>query len=150
MSWATPQDVLDRWVGGGAPTDDDLTQALIEDAEAVILSEFPRIQERIDGETLPLGTVVLVVVRMVSRTLRNPEGLSYWQMNTGPFGQGKNYGSSGTDLWMTPEEKSLLSPRRKGKAFSVDLAPDAGLTFVARIKERDLIAGELSGAEVEN
>jgi hypothetical protein len=145
MSWTTFQDVTDRWVGAGVPTDEDLVEALIADAEAVILSEYPRIQERIDAETLPLATVVLVVVRMVSRQLRNPEGLTYWQQTTGPFGQARNYGSNPQDVWLTPDEKKLLSPSQKGKAFSVDLAPDAGIIFVARIKERDLISGEVSG-----
>jgi hypothetical protein len=126
MSWVSPQDILDRWVGAGAPDDLDLVQALIEDAEAVVLAEYPRIQDRITADTLPLGTVVMVVSRMVMRVLRNPEGLSYWQMNTGPFGQGKNYGSNGgVDIWMTADENKLLAPKRKGKAFEIDLAPTA-------------------------
>jgi hypothetical protein len=145
MSWATFEDVTDRWIGPNAPADDDLVTALIADAESVILSEYPRIQERIDAETLPLSTVILVVVRMVSRQLRNPEGLTYWQQTTGPFGQARNFGSAPQDLWLTPEEKNLLSPRRKGKAFSVDLAPDAGLTYVERVTEADQISGEVSG-----
>jgi hypothetical protein len=145
MSWTTFQDVTDRWVGPGVPEDSDLVAALIVDAEAVILSEYPRIQERIDAETLPLSTVVMVVVRMVSRQLRNPEGLTYWQQTTGPFGQARNYGSNPQDVWLTPDEKKLLSPSKKGKAFSVNLAPDAGLTFVARLAEVDLISGETNG-----
>lgn len=126
MSWATPEDVQNRWVGSGAPIDTDLIQALITDAEAVILAEYPKIQDRIDAELISLGTVVMVVCRMVTRMLRNPEGLTYWQQNTGPFGQGKNYGSGNADIWMTADEVKLLAPKRKGKAFEVDLAPDAG------------------------
>lgn len=125
MSWATPQDIIDRWVGAGAPTDTDLVSALIADAEAVILAEYPKIQDRIDDDLLPVGTVVMVVSRMVSRMLRNPEGLTYWQQNTGPFGQGKNYGSGNQDIWMTADEVKLLAPKRKGKAFELDLAPNA-------------------------
>ena len=124
MTWATLSDVTDRWVGSGAPTDEALVTALISDAEAVILSEYPRIQERIDDETLPAGTVVMVVVRMVSRVLRNPEGLTYWQQTTGPFGQARNYGSATQDIWLSPEEKELLAPKSKGKAFEVNLAPN--------------------------
>lgn len=126
MSWATPQDVVDRWVGSGAPTDIDLVQALINDAEAVILVQYPKIQDRITAGTLPLATVVMVACRMAMRILRNPEGLSYLQMSTGPFGQGKNYGSNGgTDIWMTPEEIKMLAPNVKGKAFELNLAPYA-------------------------
>lgn len=125
MTWATFEDVTARWVGSGAPTDENLVTALIEDAEAVILAQFPAIQGRIDDETLPLGTVVLVVTRMVSRLLRNPEGLTYWQQTTGPFGQARNYGSAGQDIWLTSDELGLLAPKNKGKAFSVDLGTDA-------------------------
>lgn len=125
MTWAIPQDITDRWVGAGVPTDTDLMTALIADAEAVILAEYPAIQARIDATTLPLSTVKMVVVRMVSRIMRNPEGLSYWQQNTGPFGQGKNYGQGNADIWMSAEEVKLLAPKRKGKAFEVDLAPFA-------------------------
>lgn len=119
-NWTTYQDVIDRWVGSGAPTDADLVAALIQDAEAVISAEYPRIQERLDADELSADVVTLVTVRMVSRMLRNPEGLSYWQQTTGPFGQARNFGSSGTDLWLTEQEKALLAPKRRGKAFEVN------------------------------
>lgn len=124
MSWTSPQDVLDRWVGGSAPTDLDLVQALINDAEAVILSEYPKIQQRINENELAVSTVVLVVSRMVTRLLRNPEGLTYWQQQTGPFGQGRTYGEA-TDIWLSDNERSLLAPNKTGKAFSVNLGPNA-------------------------
>ena len=120
MSWATPQDIVDRWVGNDVPTDIDLMTALIADAESVILAEYPLIQTRIDDSELPLNTVIMVVVRMVSRLLRNPENLTYWQQQTGPFGQARNYGSGNGDIWLTDNELSLLAPKRRGKAFEVD------------------------------
>jgi len=125
MSWTSPQDILDRWVGGGEPTDLDLIQSLINDAETLIVAEYPRIQERIDDNALPLGNVQLVVSRMVSRILRNPENLSYWQQQTGPFGQARNFGEGNSDIWMTENEKKLLAPKRNGKAFETDQAPNA-------------------------
>lgn len=149
MAWATPQDVLDRWVGGGAPTDTDQISALIADAEAVVLAEFPKIQDRIDDNRLPEATVVMVVCRMVSRILRNPEGLTYWQQTTGPFGQARNYGSNGSDLWLTAEERKLLSPTLKGKAFSVNLAPNAGIAAIGRFSETDLIGLETGIEDIE-
>lgn len=123
MTWANFADVTDRWVGSDAPTDTDLVTALIADAETVILSVYPRIQERIDAETLSLDIVKLVVVRMVSRVLRNPENLTYWQQNTGPFGQGRSFGND-RDIWITTDEKNLLAPSTRGKAFSLNTAPD--------------------------
>ena len=130
MAWTTFDDVVDRWVGPGAPTDDGLVEALIGDAETIILAEFPRIQERIDDESLSLDVVKLVVIRMVSRLLRNPENLTYWQQNSGPFGQGRSFGVK--DIWLTPDEKMLLAPGNKGKAFSMSLAPDMGDPVVSR------------------
>lgn len=121
--WTSVEDVTSRWVGSGAPTDDTLVTALIDDAEAVILAAFPRIQERIDADTLNQSVVTMVTARMVSRILRNPEGLSYWQQNTGPFGQGRNFGSN-TDIWMSADERAMLAPTTRGKAFEVDTAPD--------------------------
>lgn len=120
MSWASPQDIIDRWVGNDVPTDIDLLTALIADAESVILGTYPGIQIRIDNDSLRLATVTMVVARMVTRLLRNPEGLTYWQQQTGPFGQARNYGSSGQDIWLSTEEISLLAPARAGKAYEVN------------------------------
>lgn len=123
--WATFGDVTNRWVGQNAPTDEDIVNALILDAEAVILSEYPAIQDRIDAETLNLDVVTMVVCRMVSRVLRNPENLTYWQQQTGPYGQSRNFGTEGSDIWLTEEEKEMLAPKKRGKAFEFDLAPNA-------------------------
>lgn len=120
MSWTTYQDVIDRWVGSGAPTDEDLVAAIILDAEAIILAEYPGIQGRIDANEISLDVIKLVTVRMVTRILRNPENLTYWQQTTGPFGQARNFGSANQDLWMSEQEKTLLSPKLRGKAFEVD------------------------------
>jgi hypothetical protein len=123
-NWTTFADVTTRWVGSGVPTDETLVDALIEDAEAVILSVYPGIQARIDATTLSEAVVTMVTVRMVSRLLRNPEGLTYWQQQTGPFGQGRNFGSN-VDIWITEDERTLLAPQVRGKAFSVNLGPNA-------------------------
>jgi len=121
--WTSPQDIRDRWVGSDAPSDDDLLTALILDAEAVIVSTFPRIQERIDDELLSESVVTMVTSRMVSRLIRNPENLSYWQQNTGPFGQGRTFGND-KDIWLTQDERLMLAPQNSGKAFSFNSAPD--------------------------
>lgn len=124
MSWTTYTDVSDRWVGGGSDiNNEELVTALIADAETVILAEYPRIQERIDAGTLSLDVVKMVVSRMVSRIIRNPESLTYWQQNTGPFGQGRSFNDK--DIWLTADEVRLLSPRVRGKAFEIDPAPNA-------------------------
>lgn len=120
MNWATPQDIIDRWVGTDVPTDTELIEALIADAEAVILAEFPKIQDRIDDEELSLAVVTLVISRMVTRLLRNPENLTFWQQQTGPFGQSRNFGAGNADIWLSDQELTLLSPKRRGKAYEVN------------------------------
>ena len=122
-TWTTFSDVTNRWVGTGAPTDQNLVEALLTDAETVIKAEFPRIQERVTAGTLTQATIKLVTVRMVTRVLRNPENVAYWQQNTGPFGQARNFGDK-VDIWLSEDERQLLTPTRRGKAFSVDIAPE--------------------------
>jgi hypothetical protein len=63
----------------------------------------------------------MVVSRMVSRVLRNPDNVSYWQQTTGPFGQARNFGENAVDIWLSGEEKQLLAPKRRGKSYEVDL-----------------------------
>lgn len=135
MTWATFEDVTARWIGSGAPTDEALVGALIADAEAVILSEYPAIQGRIDAGKLSEAVVRMVVCRMVMRLLRNPEGLTYWQQTTGPFGQGRSFDSK--DIFLTADEEEMLAPKKRGKAFEVDLAPQAVPGYmVARYDDR--------------
>ena len=79
--------------------------------------------------------------------------LTYWQQNTGPFGQGKNYGTGNQDIWMTADEVKMLAPKRKGKAFEVNLAPYAQLMGVRQLTEKELNDLELNGTteiEIEN
>jgi hypothetical protein len=122
-TWTTPQDVIDRWVGNDVPDDEDLVQALIDDAEIVILSAYPGIQNRIDSGALDQARVTLVTVRMVQRLLRNPEGLNAWQQVTGPFSQQRSFSDS--DIWMTSQEKLILAPANSGKAFEIDQGSSA-------------------------
>ena len=124
MAWATFADVVARWIGSDIPHhhDEATVNTLIADAEAIILSEYPGLQDRIDSSTVPVELVKFVVCQMVIRTLRNPENLTYWQQQTGPFGQGKNFSTDSLGIYMTDKEVGLLAPRRKGKAFEVDLA----------------------------
>lgn len=127
MAWATPDDITARWVGSNLPTDTDLMTALISDAEQIILAEYPGIQDRIDGGSLPVERVIFVVTQMVSRVLRNPEGLSSWQQTTGPFSQSRTFNAMDGSLgiYLQDNEVKLLAPNRGGKAFEIDLAPNA-------------------------
>ena len=127
MSWTSPSDVTSRWVGSNVPTDTDLLTALISDAEQIILAEYPGIQQRIDDDLIPVERVIFVVTQMVTRVLRNPEGLSSWQQATGPFSQSRTFssGEGSLGIYLSDSELKLLAPVRRGKAFEVDLAPNA-------------------------
>jgi hypothetical protein len=121
-NWTYPQDIQDRWIGEGFDDfDTELIEALILDAEIIIKSEYPLIQDRIDDNTLNIEVIKFVVARMVSRVLRNPEGLSYVQQQTGPFAQAKNYNGGNVDMWITEQEKDMLAPNQRGKAKSISM-----------------------------
>jgi hypothetical protein len=118
--WTSAQDITDRWVGSNFPEDTELLNALIDDAELIVLSEYPRIQDRITGGSLNENLIKLVVSRMVIRYMKNPDNLSYLQQNTGPFGQGQTFGTD-RDLFMTEKERQLLAPNKGGQARSISL-----------------------------
>lgn len=125
MSWTSPQDIRERWIGDDVPENDQLVRALIQDAEAIILSTYPNIQARVTAETLSASVITFVTARMVIRVLRNPDNATYSSQTTGPFTSAKNVGN--VDLWMTEDEQEMLSPITPGKAFSIDMAPYAGI-----------------------
>jgi hypothetical protein len=139
MTWANASDITGRWVGSGVPTDTALVDALISDAEQIILATYPGIQARIDDDLLPVERVIFVVSQMVTRTLRNPEGLTSWQQSTGPFSQSRSFNSSdgALGIYMTDNETKLLAPNMAGKAFEIDLAPNAAVPTLYVIAEEE-------------
>ena len=129
MSWTTPDDVLDSWIGDDAPDDANLVQRWIDRAERLIRREFPGIADRLEGGTeLDLAdTVVDVVAAMVTRVFRNPSGhrRGSGQETTGQF-SGSNTITFGGDnpgaLGLLDEERDALRPPdapRGGQAYSV-------------------------------
>ena len=50
MSWATPANVIDSWVGKNAPTDAAKVQVWIDRAERLIRRSLPDLQPRLDAE----------------------------------------------------------------------------------------------------
>ena len=118
--WTSAQDITDRWVGSNFPEDTEVLNALIDDAELIVLSVYPRIQDRITAGSLNENLIKLVVSRMVIRYIKNPENLTYLQQNTGPFGQGQTFGND-KDLFMTEKERQLLAPNKGGQARSISL-----------------------------
>lgn len=125
MSWATPQDVRDRWLGPGSiPVSDEQLETLIGDAEDTILRVFPDIQQRIDNNDLPLDRVVKVVCRMVIRHIRNPEGIRSTQEGAGPFQKSRTFGGDEPgSMYLTTQDFDELAPGGRGRAFTIDTTP---------------------------
>lgn len=129
-SWTAPTDVTGAWIGEGAPTDNPKIQTWIDKAEREIRYRVPDIQDRIDAEAAetPARTDLLetakdVVVAMVTRVFRNPEGIRQVNTTTGPFTDTKTYGGGlPGGMGLTDDEIAKLQSTRAG-AFSIDLIP---------------------------
>lgn len=136
-SWTEPTDVTDAWIGEGAPTDTTKIQKWIDKAEREIRYRVPDVQERIDAEAAetPVRTDLIdtakdVVVSMVTRVFRNPEGIRQVNETTGPFTSSRTYGGDVPGgLGITDDELAKLQGARGG-AFSIDLIPSTSPFFV--------------------
>ena len=136
-SWTAPKDVTDAWIGEDAPEEVAKIQTWIEKAEREIRYRVPDIQERIDAEAAEspartdlLDTAKDVVVAMVARVFRNPEGIRQVNETTGPFTSSRTYGGDVPGgLGLTDEELGKLTGARGG-AFSIDLIPSTSPFYV--------------------
>jgi hypothetical protein len=128
LTWTTPADVTDRWLGSELDVTNDQIERLLEDAEDTVLREFPDLPERVDviPGGVPLVRVQKVVSRMVIRLLRNPEGLRQVQEGAGPYTENRTYGGAQPgELFLTDEDRAELGNTRDGRAFTIDQsAPD--------------------------
>lgn len=137
MSWTAPTDVTDAWIGEGEPTDTTKIQKWIDKAEREIRFRVGDVQERIDAEAAEtpartdlIDTAKDVVVSMVTRVFRNPEGIRQVNETTGPFTSSRTYGGDVPGgLGITDDELAKLQGARGG-AFSIDLIPSTSPFFV--------------------
>ena len=137
MAWTTAKDVKDSWIGEGAPTDDAKILSWVGKAEREIKFRVPSIQGRIDAEAaeIPARTDLLdtakdVVVAMVTRVFRNPEGIRQTNLTTGPYTTSKTYGGDVPGgLGLTDDELAKLQGARGG-AFTIDLIPATSPFYV--------------------
>jgi len=136
MSWTSPEDVTDAWIGEGAPADNVSVQNWIDRAERLIRRRVTDLQERIDAEAelVPpiadlLETARDVTVAMVIRVFRNPSGIRQTNTTTttGPFSDttSQTYGGDVPGgLGLTDDELAALQGASEG-AFSIDLIPSS-------------------------
>jgi hypothetical protein len=127
MSWTSPQDIADRWVGEPTTVDANIIQILIDDVEALILKEYPAIQGRIDNNTLPLRIVQQVVARVVIAYIKSENSPYASQTQTvGPYSRSVTLANNArTSISLTNEDIADLAPTNTNKAFSIDLGPNA-------------------------
>lgn len=138
MTWTIPADVTGAWIGEGAPSDDAKLQTWIGKAEREVRRQVPDIEARIasEGALSPPSTDLLdamkdVVVAMVTRIFRNPEGVRQRTDTTGPFGGSIMYGGDTPGvLSMTDDELNSLRALKDGGAFSVDMIPSTSPFYV--------------------
>lgn len=125
--WATPQDVQNAWIGGDAPTDTVGLETWIGKAERKLRRAVPDIGSRLTaGEEDLAENVRDVLVAMVTRVFRNPEGIRSTNITTGPFSENRTYGGDTPGgLVIEADELALLSGDavRPRKAAAVDMIP---------------------------
>lgn len=124
--WAIGQDVIDSWIGPGAPTSPSLVQTWVDRAERLLRVKVPDLETRITAGDEPdlRDAVVDVVVSMVTRIFRNPQGYRQINVTTGPFSEGGTVGGDNPgSLYVTDDELAQLrtAETRVGSgAFEVD------------------------------
>lgn len=123
MSWTDPPDVIDAWIGEGAPSDPDLVQVWIDKAEREVMYRVPDVLTRISAGDLDQQVVIDVVVAMVTRVFRNPEGFRQKATTAGPFTESSTFGGNIPGaLGLTDEELAKLQSKTPG-AFTIDMIP---------------------------
>lgn len=124
--WATPDDVFDAWIGEGAPDDEAIVETWIGKAEREVRFRVPDLLARIAADESGdlQATAVDVVVAMVIRVFRNPEGIRQRNITTGPFTGSETYGGDVPGgLALTDDELAKLRGQRVTGAFTIDMIP---------------------------
>lgn len=142
MSWTSPTDVTDAWIGDDAPDDVAKIQLWLDKAERELRRRVPDLQARIDAEaglvppvTELLETAKDVAVAMVIRIFRNPTGARQKSdtTTTGPFANTTMETVGGNNpgvLEPTSDELSKLLGVSDSGAFSISLIPSTSPFYV--------------------
>lgn len=142
MSWTTPDDVIDAWIGDDAPDDVAKVQLYIDKAERELRHRVPDLQSRIDAEAeeVPPSTELIdtardVVVAMVTRKFQNPSGTRQRNSTTttGPFSETTSETTGGANpgaLVPTDDELAKLLGVSESGAFTIDLIPSTSPFYV--------------------
>ena len=127
--WTTADEVVAAWIGDDAPTDLAKVENWIGKAERLLRSKVPDLAGRVSADPVTepdlLSNAIDVVVSMVQRVFRNPEGVRQRQEGTGPFTGSVTYGGDQPGaLWVTDAELAMLSLAGASRgAFTIDMVP---------------------------
>jgi len=109
MAYATPEDVEVRFM---RPLDEDekrVVAARLEDAELLLRSRIPDLDEKVATGVLDQALVVMVEAEMVLRLIRNPDGLV--QETDGSYSYSTSQKVASGLLEVLPREWTLLGVR---------------------------------------
>jgi len=109
MAYATPEDVEVRFM---RPLDEDekrVVAARLEDAELLLRSRIPDLDEKVAAGVLDRALVVMVEAEMVLRLIRNPDGLV--QETDGSYSYSTSQKVASGLLEVLPREWTLLGVR---------------------------------------
>lgn len=127
--WTTPDEVVAAWIGDDAPTDLAKVDYWAGRAERMLRGRVPSLDLRLAADPVVepdlLENVKDVVISMVQRVFRNPEGVRTRQESTGPFSGSVTLGGDQPgSLWITDDELALvaLAGTNRG-AFTIDTIP---------------------------
>lgn len=128
MAWTLPEDVIGRWIGGGAPA--PTTPALInaiDDLEDSALVAYPDLALRIESGAIPLTRFKKVIAYATIRVLKtSQEFRKQFSETTGPFAQSAAFYSNPNGASLTSDELSELVPdensANKGKVFTFSVS----------------------------
>jgi hypothetical protein len=124
MAFAAPPDVAARL--GRSLTADETTQveALLEDAEAMILKRVPDLQARVTAGTLTTATIVRIESNSVRRVMVNPTGIRSHSEGLGDFQQSDTFDSSIStgELYVDDNAWADLAGTPESCAFTINPA----------------------------
>lgn len=123
--WVVYQDVINRWIGVGDdvfPISQSVTETLIEDSEALILNEFPLLNDDVVSGLLNVVLIKQVVARMINSYIISGNGLSQHSQTTGPYTDSRSYSTKTTrpHLVLTDEDKAQLNKKIKNQMGSLE------------------------------
>lgn len=136
MLWTEPSDVTQDWIGANIPADETLVGRWVAKAERMLRREFPTLNERLESGQEPdlLDTVKDVVIAMVTRVFRNPEGIRQMQETDGSFTGSITFSGDqpGGLVLLDSERDALREPgaQKTGQVFNRSMLPPGHITHL--------------------